>query len=170
LNGLENDVEFVDDKLIFTNLSRNKFDGVYECLVTLSQGQSVQSGSKVNIIVSCKLENFKIFNTHFYKLNFIKVPVDLKVKPVGVIRYNESDTTNISCIAEGYPKQDLFWSYISNNTNDVVNDVVYLNNSLTSNILVMEIRNISKYQQGVYECYTNDLENSERIGIIVQSW
>jgi hypothetical protein len=53
LIDLEDEIEFLEDKLIFKNLSRNKFDGVYECMIILIRDQ-IRSSNKIDVLTLCK--------------------------------------------------------------------------------------------------------------------
>lgn len=54
LNELSKEIEFTEDRLIFKNLSRNIFDGLYECIMDISEGQFLRSSNRVEVLVQCK--------------------------------------------------------------------------------------------------------------------
>lgn len=88
-----------------------------------------------------------------------------------MIRLNQSEDTKISCFGEGYPKKDLIWQLITPNSNILINDTIYYNDVIAINELVLVLTNVTKSQQGVYQCSTTDpnvIEN-KKIQIIVQS-
>ncbi len=100
------------------------------------------------------------------------VPSDIKIDSNSkILRFNNSDDLNISCITNGAPKQELIWTYsIDNETSEIVKDVINLNTSKTRNELFLTIKNINITNGGTYTCGLKSMPSiNDEIQIIVQS-
>ena len=87
-----------------------------------------------------------------------------------VLRFNKTDSVNISCTVNGVPKKELIWLFSKENTSVEISDVVYINSSTSSSTLILELKNIDKNHDGNYTCSIKDTPwLNDEIQIIVQS-
>lgn len=54
VNTLQSDIVQDNDRLIFRNLSRYRYDGSYYCEIILNTNDNVQSDNNIEVFVSCK--------------------------------------------------------------------------------------------------------------------